>query len=73
VALVAAQREGEASVSARVRRGVDLDAARLMQRAAARLGPAWGGGGHAGAAGLSGKGDAAKGLQACMQALREGP
>ncbi|MCA1812968.1 MAG: DHH family phosphoesterase [Halobacteriales archaeon] len=72
VAFVAAQRDAEASVSARVRRGVELDLAKVMQRAGRSLGAAWSGGGHAGAAGLTGKGDAARALQACVQALREG-
>lgn len=69
VALVAAQREGEASVSGRIRPGVSLDLAVLMQEAAKSLGQGWGGGGHAGAAGLNGKGRAEAALQACEAAL----
>jgi nanoRNase/pAp phosphatase (c-di-AMP/oligoRNAs hydrolase) len=71
VALVAAQRGPEASVSARVRAGLEgrVDAARVMQEAAASLGPGWGGGGHAGAAGLNGAGTAEQALGAAMAAL----
>lgn len=71
VALVAAQRGGEASVSARLRAGVEarVDAALLMQRAARRLGASWGGGGHAGAAGLNGPGAAEEALAACLEEL----
>jgi bifunctional oligoribonuclease and PAP phosphatase NrnA len=70
VALVAAQRGPDASVSARVRHGVELDLARLMQEAAKGLGGAWSGGGHAGAAGLNGQGQAEAALQACLAALQ---
>lgn len=74
VALVAAQRGPEACVSARVRSGheAEVDAAGLMQRAARLLGPAWGGGGHAGAAGLNGPGSASEALEACRKALAAG-
>lgn len=73
VALVAAQRDGDASVSARVRQGVEkrVDAARVMQAAAKRLGAGWGGGGHAGAAGLNGPGQADAALAAAHAALVE--
>lgn len=71
VALVAAQRGSDASVSARVRFGLAKapDLARVMQEAAKDLGPGWGGGGHAGAAGLNGRGDAEQALAACARAL----
>lgn len=69
VALVAAQREGEASVSGRLRQGVQVDLALVMQDAAKALGPGWGGGGHAGAAGLNGRGQAEAALRACEAAL----
>jgi nanoRNase/pAp phosphatase (c-di-AMP/oligoRNAs hydrolase) len=69
VALVAAQRGPEASVSARVRPGLELDMARVMQEAGKALGAGWSGGGHAGAAGLNGQGSAERALEACAAAL----
>lgn len=71
VALVAAQRGEDASVSGRLRAGLDgrVDLARVMQQAARDLGAPWGGGGHAGAAGLNGKGSAEAALAACRAAL----
>lgn len=71
VALVAAQRGPDASVSARVRPGLDgrVDLARVMQEAAKGLGPGWGGGGHAAAAGCNGQGSAEDALAACAKAL----
>ena len=73
VALVAAQRGEAASVSARVRAGcpANVDLARVMQAAAQRLGEGWDGGGHAGAAGLNGKGKAEAALEAAATAAAE--
>jgi nanoRNase/pAp phosphatase (c-di-AMP/oligoRNAs hydrolase) len=70
LALVAAQRGEDASVSARVRRGVELDAARALQQAARELGEGWHGGGHAGAAGLNGRGSAEQALEAARRAVK---
>lgn len=71
IALVAAQREDKASVSGRLRQGVQVDLAQVMQAAAKSLGEGWGGGGHAGAAGLNGHGTADQALAAVQQALAQ--
>jgi nanoRNase/pAp phosphatase (c-di-AMP/oligoRNAs hydrolase) len=71
LALVAAQRDDATSLSARANPSLGIDLAQLLQRAAQRLGPGWSGGGHAGAAGLTGKGTPEQALAAARAALAE--
>jgi nanoRNase/pAp phosphatase (c-di-AMP/oligoRNAs hydrolase) len=64
VAFVGSEKGGERRISGRVRRGVDLDLARLLQEVGKKFGGS--GGGHAGAAGVVISGDLDKALEECV-------
>jgi nanoRNase/pAp phosphatase (c-di-AMP/oligoRNAs hydrolase) len=64
VAFVGSEKDRERRISGRVRRGVDLDLARLLQDVGKKFGGS--GGGHAGAAGVVITGDLDKALQECI-------
>ncbi len=64
VAFVGSEKDREKRISGRVRRGVDLDLARLLQDVGKKFGGS--GGGHAGAAGLVLTGDVDKALEECI-------
>jgi nanoRNase/pAp phosphatase (c-di-AMP/oligoRNAs hydrolase) len=64
VAFVGSEKDRERRISGRVRRGVDLDLARLFQDVGKKFGGS--GGGHAGAAGVVITGDVDKALQECV-------
>lgn len=64
IAFVGSEKDGENRISGRVRRGVDLDSARLLQEVGRKFGGS--GGGHQAAAGVVIKGDIDKALQECV-------
>jgi nanoRNase/pAp phosphatase (c-di-AMP/oligoRNAs hydrolase) len=64
VAFVGSEKDRERRISGRVRRGVDLDLARLLQDVGKKFGGS--GGGHAGAAGVVISGDLDKALEECI-------
>ncbi len=64
VAFVGSEKDREKRISGRVRRGVDLDLARLLQDVGKKFGGS--GGGHAGAAGVVLTGDLDKALEECI-------
>jgi nanoRNase/pAp phosphatase (c-di-AMP/oligoRNAs hydrolase) len=64
VAFVGSEKDRERRISGRVRRGVDLDLARLLQDVGKKFGGS--GGGHAGAAGVVITGDVDKALGECI-------
>jgi nanoRNase/pAp phosphatase (c-di-AMP/oligoRNAs hydrolase) len=64
VAFVGSEKDRERRISGRVRRGVDLDLARLLQDVGKKFGGS--GGGHAGAAGVVITGDLDKALEECI-------
>jgi nanoRNase/pAp phosphatase (c-di-AMP/oligoRNAs hydrolase) len=64
VAFVGSEKDRERRISGRVRRGVDLDLARLLQEVGKKFGGS--GGGHAGAAGVVITGDLDKALEECI-------
>jgi nanoRNase/pAp phosphatase (c-di-AMP/oligoRNAs hydrolase) len=64
IAFVGSEKDGENRISGRVRRGVDLDIARLLHDAGRKFGGS--GGGHHAAAGVVIKGDLDKALQECV-------
>jgi nanoRNase/pAp phosphatase (c-di-AMP/oligoRNAs hydrolase) len=64
VAFVGSEKDRERRISGRVRRGIDLDLARLLQEVGKKFGGS--GGGHAGAAGVVISGDVDKALEECI-------
>ncbi len=64
VAFVGSEKDRERRISGRVRRGVDLDLARLLQEVGKKFGGS--GGGHAGAAGVVITADLDKALHECV-------
>ena len=64
VAFVGSEKDGEKRISGRVRRGVDLDLARLLEDVGRKFGGS--GGGHMAAAGVVIRGDLDKALQECV-------
>lgn len=69
VAFVGQQRNGRVRVSARAQQGTGIDMDRVMRTVAQEMG--WKGGGHPGAAGLSGEGDAEAATNICIKVALE--